>query len=132
MPITRLGLANPSANSLTTLVTAQRGYVAAVIIANKNNQTVLSSVYLVPTGAVYTDATAATIVKDLEIGAGQSFETVYDIDFSSQYNGEGQPNSRIVRPNIDANGIIQNYTVTKREVVLNGLTKVFKRLTSAN
>ena len=75
MPITRLGLANPGANSLTTLVTAQRGYVAAVIIANKNNQTVLSSVYLVPTGAVYTDATAATIVKDLEIGAGQSFET---------------------------------------------------------
>ena len=75
MPITRLGLANPAANSLTTLVTAQRGYVAAVIIANKNNQTVLSSVYLVPTGAVYTDATAATIVKDLEIGAGQSFET---------------------------------------------------------
>ena len=75
MPITRLGLANPSANTLTTLVTAQRGYVAAVIIANKNNQTVLSSVYLVPTGSVYTDATAATIVKDLEIGAGQSFET---------------------------------------------------------
>lgn len=75
MPITRLGLANPSANTLTTLVTAQRGYVAAVIVANKNNQTVLSSIYLVPTGSVYTDATAATIVKDLEIGAGQSFET---------------------------------------------------------
>ena len=61
-------------------------------------------------------------------GAGQSYETVYDIDFSSQYNGEGQPNSRIVRPNIDSNGTIQNYTVTKREVVLNGLTKVFKRV----
>ena len=75
MPITRLGLANPAANTLTTLVTAQRGYVVAVIIANKNNQTVLSSVYVVPTGAVYTDANAATIVKDLEIGAGQSFET---------------------------------------------------------
>jgi hypothetical protein len=75
MPITRLGLANPGANALTTLVTASRGYVAAVIIANKNNQTVLSSVYVVPTGANYTDATAATIVKDLEIGAGQSFET---------------------------------------------------------
>ena len=75
MPITRLGLANPAANTITTLVTAQRGYVVAVIIANKTNQTVLSSVYLVPTGALYTDATAATIVKDLEIGAGQSFET---------------------------------------------------------
>jgi hypothetical protein len=75
MPITRLGLANPGANSLVTLVTADRGYVASAIIANKNNQTVLTSVYLVPTGAVYTDATAATIVKDLEIAAGQSFET---------------------------------------------------------
>ena len=75
MPITRLGLANPAANTITTLVTASRSYVVAVIIANKNNQTVLSSVYLVPTGALYTDATAATIVKDLEIGAGQSFET---------------------------------------------------------
>jgi hypothetical protein len=75
MPITRLGLANPAASTITTLVTAQRGYVVAVIIANKTNQTVLSSVYLVPTGALYTDATAATIVKDLEIGAGQSFET---------------------------------------------------------
>jgi hypothetical protein len=75
MPITRLGLANPAANTITTLVTANRGYVASVIVANKNNQTVTSSIYLVPTGAVYTDATAATIVKDLEIGAGQSFET---------------------------------------------------------
>jgi hypothetical protein len=65
-------------------------------------------------------------------GAGQSFETVYDIDFSSQFNGDGQPNSRIVRPNIDANGIIQNYTVTKREVVVNGLTKVFKRIITPN
>jgi hypothetical protein len=75
MPITRLGLANPAANTITTLVTADRGYVASVIVANKNNQSVLSSVYVVPTGAVYTDALSATIVKDLEIGAGQSFET---------------------------------------------------------
>lgn len=75
MPIIRLGLANPGANSVTTLVTADKGYVASVIVANKNNQAVTSSIYLVPTGAVYTDATAATIVKDLSIGAGQSFET---------------------------------------------------------
>ena len=65
-------------------------------------------------------------------GAGQSFETVYDIDFSSQYNGDGQPYSRIVRPNVDANGIIQNYSVTKIEVVVNGLTKVFKRVITPN
>jgi hypothetical protein len=75
MPIVRLGLANPDANTLTTLVTANRGYVASVIIANKNNQTVTSSIYVVPTGAVFTDVTAVTIIKDLSIGAGQSFET---------------------------------------------------------
>ena len=65
-------------------------------------------------------------------GAGQAFETIYDIDFASQYNGEGQPNSRIVRPNIDSSGTIINYTVTKREVVVNGLTNVFKRVINAN
>ena len=65
-------------------------------------------------------------------GAGQSFETVYDIDFSSQFNGEGQPNSRIVRPNFDADGGLLNYTITKREVVVNGLTKVFKRIITPN
>jgi hypothetical protein len=75
MPITRLGLANPDADTLTTLVTADRGYVASVIVANKNNQTVTSSIYLVPTGAAFTDPTSATIIKDLSIGAGQSFET---------------------------------------------------------
>jgi hypothetical protein len=65
-------------------------------------------------------------------GAGQSFETVYDIDFSSQFNGDGQPNSRIVRPNFDADGALLNYTITKREVVVNGLTKVFKRIITPN
>jgi hypothetical protein len=75
MPITRLGLANPTANSLTTLVTADKGYVASVIIANKNTQTVTTSIYVVPTGGTYTDSTALTIIKDLSIQSGQSFET---------------------------------------------------------
>jgi hypothetical protein len=75
MPVTRLGVSNPAADVLTTLVTVNRGYVASVIVANKNNQTVTSSIYVVPTGGVYTDATAVTIIKDLSIQAGQSFET---------------------------------------------------------
>jgi hypothetical protein len=60
------------------------------------------------------------------IGAGQIFETVYDIDFSSPFNNEGFPNRTKV-PNFDANGKILNYTITKRETVVNGVTKVFKR-----
>jgi len=61
------------------------------------------------------------------IGAGQIFENPNDIDFSSQYNSEGYPN-RTKIPNFDSNNKIINYTITKREVVVNGTTKVFKKV----
>ena len=64
-------------------------------------------------------------------GAGQPFETVYDIDFASPINGEGSPN-RLKVPNFDSNGKLLNYTITKREVVVNGITKVFKRVITPN
>lgn len=59
-------------------------------------------------------------------GAGQLFETVYDIDFSSPFNPEGFPNRKKV-PNLDSNGNILNYTITKRDTVVNGVTRVFKK-----
>jgi len=59
-------------------------------------------------------------------GAGQVFETVDDIDFSSPYNAQGFPN-RLKIPNFNANNILVNYTIVKREVVVNGITKVFKQ-----
>jgi hypothetical protein len=61
------------------------------------------------------------------IGAGQVFENPNDIDFSTQYNSEGFPN-RTKIPNFDSNNNIINYTITKREVVVNGLTKTFKKV----
>jgi hypothetical protein len=64
-------------------------------------------------------------------GAGQPFETVYDIDFSSPVNAEGFPN-RLKIPIFDSNNRLQNYTITKREVVVNGTTKVFKKVINAN
>lgn len=60
-------------------------------------------------------------------GAGQIFETVYDIDFSSPFNNEGYPN-RLKIPNFDSNNILINYTIVKRDVVVNGITKVFKKV----
>ena len=65
------------------------------------------------------------------IGAGQVFENVYDIDFSSPYNSQGYPN-RLKIPNFDGNNILINYTITKRELVVNGITKVFKQVIAAN
>jgi len=65
------------------------------------------------------------------IGAGQVFETVHDIDFSSPYNSQGFPN-RLKIPNFDGNNNLINYTITKRDVVVNGLTKVFKQVITPN
>jgi hypothetical protein len=65
------------------------------------------------------------------LGAGQTFETVYDIDFSAPNNNEGFPN-RTKIPNFDSNGIIVNYTITKRETVVNGVTKIFKKVITPN
>jgi hypothetical protein len=64
-------------------------------------------------------------------GAGQPFETVYDIDFASPINAEGSPN-RVKIPNFDSSGKLINYTILKREVVVNGITKVYKRVITAN
>jgi len=61
------------------------------------------------------------------LGAGQIFENVFDIDFSSQYNNQGFPNQTKI-PNFDSNNRLVNYTITKREVVVNGVTKVFKKV----
>jgi hypothetical protein len=64
-------------------------------------------------------------------GAGQVFETVYDIDFASAVNAEGFPN-RLKIPNFDSNNRLLNYTIVKRETVVNGITKVFKRVVTPN
>lgn len=64
-------------------------------------------------------------------GAGKIFETSDDIDFSSPFNISGIPN-RLIIPNFDANGSLVNYSLTKREIVKNGYTKIFKRILNSN
>ena len=65
------------------------------------------------------------------IGSGQIFETLGDINFASPFNQDGFPN-RLKIPNFDSNGNLLNYTITKRETVVNGITKVFKRVITPN
>lgn len=62
-------------------------------------------------------------------GAGQIFETTYDIDFSQPFSIGGIPN-RLILPNFNSNGTLINYTLVKREIVTNGYSKVYKRTTS--
>tara|TARA_R110000796_G_scaffold40062_6_gene99423 strand:+ start:20335 stop:22152 length:1818 start_codon:yes stop_codon:yes gene_type:complete len=62
-------------------------------------------------------------------GSGKIFETLDDIDFSNPFTTGGLPN-RIILPNLDSNERIVNYTLTKREIVLNGVTKIFQKTIS--
>lgn len=63
-------------------------------------------------------------------GAGKIFETSDDIDFSSPFTIGGIPN-RLIIPNFDSNNNLINYTLVKREIVVNGFTKIFKRVINA-
>ena len=60
-------------------------------------------------------------------GGGQVFELVNDVDFSTPFDTKGFPN-RTKIPTFDSNGNVLNYTITKREVVVNGVTKIFKKV----
>jgi hypothetical protein len=62
-------------------------------------------------------------------GGGQVFETIEDIDFSNPFNNRGEPN-RLKIPNFDANNKLLSYTITKREAVVNGVTRIFRRSVS--
>jgi hypothetical protein len=64
-------------------------------------------------------------------GAGKIFETSTDIDFSNPFTVGGIPN-RLIIPNVDSNGTILTYTLVKREIVINGFTKIFKRVINAS
>ena len=64
-------------------------------------------------------------------GGGTIFENVYDIDFSSDFNNEGFVNRTKV-PTFDQNNSITNYVITKREVIVNGVTKIFKTVVNSN
>jgi hypothetical protein len=83
----------------------------------------------VPTKGDKFDLSYAPIVKRgaKVSGGGKIFETTDDIDFASPFTTGGIPN-RLVIPNMDSNQNILNYTLVKREVVLNGSSKIFKKV----
>jgi hypothetical protein len=62
-------------------------------------------------------------------GGGQIFETLEDIDFSDPFNSRGEPN-RLKIPNFDNNNKLTSYTITKREPVVNGVTRIYRRVIS--
>lgn len=65
-------------------------------------------------------------------GASLIFETVSEIDFSSDFSSDGTAN-RLIIPNFNANQDIISYSITKRELIENGTTQIYKQeITVAN
>jgi hypothetical protein len=62
-------------------------------------------------------------------GGGQIFEIVEDCDFSSPFNSRGDSN-RLKIPNFNSNNKLVSYTITKREAVINGVTRVYRKVIS--
>lgn len=61
------------------------------------------------------------------VGGGTIFETQDEVDWNSPLSTLGDVNRSII-PNLDSNGVIASYTITKREVVTNGSTSIYKRV----
>ena len=86
------------------------------------------SVTVPPFGGTFDISYAPIIAAGAQVnGGGKVFETMYDIDFSTPFAIGGVPN-RLIIPNFNSNGAIVNYTLTKREMVINGYTKIYQRV----
>lgn len=59
-----------------------------------------------------------------------NFQLLEDVDFASQFNSDGYSNRTFV-PRRNANGIITGYTVSKTSLVVNGSTRIFKKVLNA-
>jgi len=74
----------------------------------------------------------APIVQQTSIvSAGNyNFQLTEDVDFSEQFNKNGFSNRKIV-PSRDGNGNITGYTVSKSTIVVNGNSRVYRRVISS-
>ena len=64
-------------------------------------------------------------------GAGKIFELLNNCDFSQPFTEGGIPN-RIIIPNFNSDSTVKNYTITKREMVVNGITNIYNRIITIN
>jgi len=103
------------------------------IPARRPSVTVVDFTVIVPVLGNAPDATYYPVLKAgaQVMGASKTFETQQDINWNSPLSNLGDPNRRIV-PNLDTNGIPVSYLVTKREVVLNGSTSIYKKNISSS
>ena len=101
------------------------------IPGKRASATIVDLSVTVPTLGDSFDISYAPIIKagSQVSGSGKIFELNNDVDFSSPFNVNGIPN-RLIIPNFNSNGSLINYTLTKREIVTNGFSKILKKVIS--
>lgn len=79
------------------------------------------------------DYTKAPIIKrGTRVGSSsQQFEVLSDIDFASQFDEDGNSN-RVIVPNVNTNGVVTGYTVSKLAVVVAGETRIYRQSLAAS
>lgn len=66
------------------------------------------------------------------VSAGDyNYQLTEDVNFAQQFNDNGFSNRKMF-PSRDANGNITGYTVSKSTIVVNGITKIYKKVIYAN
>lgn len=119
MPITRLGLSNPSGNTSIPLVTFSGAHLVSVIATSKAvNATPLCkvSIWVVPANATI-EAQYAYIASNLQIPVGGSFET-----FRFAVN---DGDTLYVRSSVDTTSFSVNGIAQEDEVLPENLTQSF-------
>jgi len=88
------------------------------------------SVEVPPDGDTFDISYAPLLLKGSQgQSGGKVFELVDDCDFSSPFSYGGIPN-RLIIPNYEGEQLV-SYTLTKREIVVNGVTKTFRKTLNA-
>lgn len=74
----------------------------------------------------------APIIQQTSIvSAGNyNFQLTEDVDFGQQFNKDGYSNRKIA-PSRDGNGNITGYTISKSTIVINGTSKVYRKVISS-
>ena len=125
MPITRLGLVNPAANTNAVLATFQGAYLVSVVVANKaTTATPLTkvTVWIVPANATV-QAQYVYICSNLQISVGQAFET---FRFAVNSGDTIYVLSTTAQASFSCNGIAQSDNILPENVTQTFTNKIIR------
>ena len=125
MPILRLGLSNPAANTDSVLFNANTNYFVSVVAANKAiNATPVTkvSIYIVPANAVQVSQ-YVYIASNLVIEVGQSFET---FKFAINSGDTVYVRTSVAQTSFSINGISQEDSAQPENIAQTLTNKVIR------